>query len=427
MSYQLKEVFENFLKEETITRLSIYQIKTLPNVIIQFPSFSEQIYQRIEHNFSNQSKIQLAIKDSPLKFRLKRKLYNEFFKKMLNERKIEEFETYLNYENQIKSCEIVIHNTKISCPKPQFRLDHQTLDSVQYYFGNLNHSFKQLLHNKYMENNLEKISFEFPLKNDIFTFFFGSNKEGKYFTIFSKTESNLFFNSYSVHKLKSESYYCDSSSNDRTFYSNFETDFCFYECKIDYGIRNHKCLIQIGYTIDLNEHLKTRNYKFCDPDYEQNLNYYRDESLTYCVNKCRLFCGSIYYQFYGDFHETFNSTKLNLIPISSPHFRYMETLKTDINGLIYNLGGILGLWFGIYPVSFVYMITSIISFFRKMKQLLPKFINFLNSIIRKLVIKTKSFITILINILRICCIKTTVRLTHLFTSLSNYCYNSFDN
>jgi putative component of membrane protein insertase Oxa1/YidC/SpoIIIJ protein YidD len=48
-----------------------------------------------------------------------------------------------------------------------------------------------------------------------------------------------------------------------------------------------------------------------------------------------------------------------VIPKKSPHIAYIETLKTDINLLIYNCGGVIGLWFGISPITAVDLISKI--------------------------------------------------------------------
>jgi hypothetical protein len=63
----------------------------------------------------------------------------------------------------------------------------------------------------------------------------------------------------------------------------------------------------------------------------------------FCKTKCNLinFCTKIEVSKY-----VLNITVLEVIPMKSRK-AYIETLKTDINRLIYNCGGILGLWFGI--------------------------------------------------------------------------------
>jgi len=90
---------------------------------------------------------------------------------------------------------------------------------------------------------------------------------------------------------------------------------------------------------------------------------------SYCQSLCYKKCNLIYHDISLNYLHSFNLTKLNLIPISSTHLRFTETFKIDINGLIYNLGGILGLWFGMSPLSIVYLISLFTKIFRKTKQI----------------------------------------------------------
>jgi len=68
------------------------------------------------------------------------------------------------------------------------------------------------------------------------------------------------------------------------------------------------------------------------------------------------------------FKGKLNRTILNIIPKVSVKPHYSESLKNDLNGLIYNCGGIIGLWSGLYSVSITY--CTIIFLFTK----LPKHI-----------------------------------------------------
>ncbi len=53
-----------------------------------------------------------------------------------------------------------------------------------------------------------------------------------------------------------------------------------------------------------------------------------------------------------------NETVLELIPQKSPRVACIEVWKTDFNKMIYNFGGVLGLWFGLSPLSFVDFILN---------------------------------------------------------------------
>jgi hypothetical protein len=56
-------------------------------------------------------------------------------------------------------------------------------------------------------------------------------------------------------------------------------------------------------------------------------------------------------------YEKVNIKKLNLISTNFPHMRFIETFKTDISQLIYDLGGILGLWLGMTLLSIAHLIS----------------------------------------------------------------------
>ena len=97
--------------------------------------------------------------------------------------------------------------------------------------------------------------------------------------------------------------------------------------------------------------------------------------LEYCNAKFSIECNSIHLEAVFEFYKS-NSTKLYLIPINSKHIRYLENFKSDINELIYNLGGIIGLWFGLSSISLinliVFVFNDISKLFHKCKQFILK-------------------------------------------------------
>ena len=58
---------------------------------------------------------------------------------------------------------------------------------------------------------------------------------------------------------------------------------------------------------------------------------------------------------------TSNRSIINLIPDFSMKPIYSESLKTDFNELIYNCGGIIGMWSGLSPVSIAYITINYLS------------------------------------------------------------------
>jgi len=417
MFYQLKEVIVEFLKEETITRLSIKQIKTLPKIKFGTNYLGDELYEKIDHILNNSLTLD-TVEDIQSNSGLKINNLIKFFLKLLNERKFEEFKTYSSYRNYIKSCKIEIRNKEIPCPEPRFKLGLPSMKFGYFYFGNLNESFKQFLHDMNIEQNLEKISFEFSkISSDIGNYighYTLSNTQLKFLTI--EGEINSFFRSFSVQNLVTTNNLCNSSSNDQIIFSTHDQEFCLNNCLIDISIREYECLIRYDFEhyFDLDEHFKIKNYKLCPSDLFVNDSFI-SESNEYCQSKCGPECNLIHYEIISKSSKTFNSTKLNIIPISSLHLRYVETFKTDTNRLIYNLGGVMSFWFGISPVSLIYLIELLIGFYRKIKQIWPSCKTYLNLIIRKFVVKVKFFTTIYKNLLIKCFIKTIGSLINLLT------------
>jgi len=231
------------------------------------------------------------------------------------------------------------------------------------FFGNLNSSHKELLHNISIERDLEKISFEFTNQFDEYYAFVGTlgNSNSEMIKFYSNTETNLFYRSYSLQKLETRKNNCDNSANDQLIFSHYYSENCRFNCNIDLLIKKYKCLVREidPYFVDIDSDLKIKNYKFCSQNVINASTQYLENIIEVCYSKCPVKCNLIYYEVYMNSIQSHNSTKLNLIPISSHHMRYTETLTMGVNEFIYNLGGVMGLWFGLSPLSMVYLITLI--------------------------------------------------------------------
>jgi hypothetical protein len=92
-------------------------------------------------------------------------------------------------------------------------------------------------------------------------------------------------------------------------------------------------------------------YKVCSTEFLFNTTF--GSKLNYiCSERC-VNCNSLRVQtnIVTQKHSNENNTsmRIEIIPDNSPHIKYIETLQTDINQLIYTLGGTIGLWFGLSP------------------------------------------------------------------------------
>jgi hypothetical protein len=78
----------------------------------------------------------------------------------------------------------------------------------------------------------------------------------------------------------------------------------------------------------------------------------------YCISFCLPKCETINFDTKVE-KKSYQSreTIIEVHPLKSRHMEYIETLKTDFNQLIYNCGGIIGLWFGLSSINITDLLT----------------------------------------------------------------------
>src|SRR5687768_9045648 len=81
--------------------------------------------------------------------------------------------------------------------------------------------------------------------------------------------------------------------------------------------------------------------------------------------KCDLcYCADIDYNIQTDTSDNFsNETIINIIPKQIPHIQYNQKPKMNFEQLLYNFGGITGIWFGWSAVTTNYIMLSIFKIF----------------------------------------------------------------
>jgi len=394
MINQIVELIETYLKEETINRMSILTRKTLPNIIIRVQLYSPIIFKKILPQIYNQIIPIIQNKEMNLKEKemLFAQTYSQFFISLFNQNNYKKLHQYFEYKNLIKACKIKINNEVISCPEPNLKIsfaDKIIFSLDNYFFGNMNNSYRKLLIHKNIEHNLQKVTFELTPSYQFFLVNFNSmiDKDYSQFLLESNKEINLFYYSYSVKKLKRNQFLCNRSNENLETFSSFDLNNCRINCKIDRIISKYGCLIisQNLTIIDFNQHLKSKSYKFCNKSLEINETFLSDNTI--CDQKCIDKCDSLYYEMILKYNHFQNSTKLNLIPIDFPHMIFSETLKSDFNQLIYNFGGIIILWFWLLSISAVKLVPTLSYIYIKSKPILEKFLLFF----LRILVKNQSF------------------------------------
>jgi hypothetical protein len=199
------------------------------------------------------------------------------------------------------------------------------------------------------KNKIEKIILSLNPVRDLFVVLYLSHSNVIMRSLFVpqlNMRTKLTFSSFSLRKLNSIDNKCISEKDLKNFgedYFDFISPDCifkFYGC-----IPIDKFSIQVYFDRDISKN----GYKFCE-----NFNSTKDSKMNIvkkCVSKAKPKCNLI------NFNTKIETTKLasnqtivEIIPLKKPRIAYIETFKTDFDRLIYNCGGVLGLWFGLTPI-----------------------------------------------------------------------------
>jgi hypothetical protein len=179
--------------------------------------------------------------------------------------------------------------------------------------------------------------------------------------------------------------------------------------------QTYGCLPIVGSVLrlDFESHIASRRYRIC---YKKSDSAKEFSVKRECRDICLPECETVYYNMMvltKEFEDRKVGTFMKIFPIKFPHFIYTETLNMDFNQLIYNCGGILGLWFGLSPLSlddlvkilrsvrFKSIIFASIHFVLmiafKSKQIIVIFLKYLGRSLRSLYMQLKSIIKKLID------------------------------
>jgi hypothetical protein len=214
-----------------------------------------------------------------------------------------------------------------------------------------------------------------------------------------------------MQKLNTYQNKCNESRNDRTFFTDDYSNDCEDDCLLNAFNKFYGCLpFKSDFNVGFEKDFKTFKYKLCsieEMDFQQINTTFKNKfkamkkrAESVCKTQCIEYCNQINLISESQYSLATNKSEdilINIEPTNRLNIRYIETFQTDINDFIYELGGTLGLWFGLSPVSLFDIMSSQIILIRKIAKL---FINFL----MKSLIFLKKILCSLKNILVILCI-----------------------
>jgi hypothetical protein len=339
MLYQIFEVITIYLDYEIVTRFEVQQIMFLPRI---------QIYkQPMLSNMNELMKIYPEMKRKIVNFdkHEKQKIFENGLRKLLMDNRLNDFHRIAETEKIFKSCHFVINNKLINCSKVDTGVlqvfDLKIINDLTYS-GILDKS------------KIEKITLSLnPFQSIIFHIYLSHSNDisRTKFMPEPKTNTKLIFSSFSVRKLNSIDNKCISDEELNNFGEDY-FDFVFNDCYFKSVNQSYGCISFIGVIAYFDRHILKNGYKFC-----KNSNVTLDSLKKInaeCLKNSNQKCSSINFNSKIESIKLLsNETILEFIPQKSPRIAYTETYKTDFDRLIYNCGGVLGLWFGLTPIKLV--------------------------------------------------------------------------
>jgi hypothetical protein len=200
------------------------------------------------------------------------------------------------------------------------------------------------------------------------------------FALQPNMRTKLTFSSFSVRKLNSIHFKCISEEELKNFGEDY-FDFIFTDCFFKALNESYGCISLINREIVyLDRDILKNGYKLC-----KNSNVTIDSLRkinAQCLKRSKPKCNSINFNSKIETIKLLsNETILEFIPQKAPRIAYTETYKTDFDRLIYNCGGVLGLWFGLTPIKLVDILKYLPLISKILISKSKKFVHYLKAII----------------------------------------------
>jgi hypothetical protein len=172
---------------------------------------------------------------------------------------------------------------------------------------------------------------------------------------YDNKDISFYYSGYSLQRLSYSKFRC-KKTNAKTQIFCDKDESCYYDCIAFLSNQTYGCIgaNKGGLNIDINieKDLLIFGYKVCPLNISTVKTIDKKIKMD-CEDKCLPEYNEVYFKreitLSKNSGENNLTKKINLFPMNTPHIKYVETLKLDLNQLIYTVGGIIGFWFGLSP------------------------------------------------------------------------------
>jgi hypothetical protein len=343
MVYQISALIKAYLNYEIVTRLQVQEIVSIPSIIISMKSRNtSQMAKELKDIYPEIEEISSLRDFGPLQ------------RKMLYENKVNDFRRIFGSEKIIKTCHIIIANKVIN---------FSNFDSGVFEFNDQLFLFNRLNYPMIDKNRIEKTTislYDFDVSNVVLEPFTDNHYS---FDVKKHFEHKVTFQSFLTQRLNVDQN-CISEDNANKFREDY-FQFCFNDCYVKKTNDIYGCFPSNGVYFYFKRYGR---YKYCNDSHLYHNQPVIHKIYEICKTECKPKCSSIQLVFKLEVSNPMSmETILEFIPDKTPRIAYIETLKTDLNRLICNCGGIFGLWVCLTPIKALDLYLCQICLFLKVK------------------------------------------------------------
>jgi hypothetical protein len=280
-------------------------------------------------------------------------LISQFNERNKRERKIL-VDSIMN-KSTTTDCQVIFSDQRVFCDQFYDYIQYYKWD--QYYLTKLKIYEMKLIDDRYLHwmsyENKPKI--KITMNDGDIDLYRGSFGETEVVRSIDSKRNNVKFNLRSFHLLESP-YSTDCRYYDKSSEKNEQKSEqrCYLKCITDLETKS-KCS-KDGYLLADQFISKKLNFSRRCLDLKNDISL--EKKIEICRHDCKPECHLNYYDFYVDPIEDTNSAYknlsiMNIFPLDRAYLSYIYTPKMDVDQLVYNIGGILSLWFGFSAFSFI--------------------------------------------------------------------------
>ncbi len=359
--YQSITIFLKYLDYEIVTRFEVQEIKSIPTILIE--KYSPKTLRMAKELI----KIYPELKRFSPSSLAKSNDLEKFKRKLLSENKWNDFQRIVGSEKIIETCYLMIDNKENNFSRFESGITNSALGLS--FFNYLNFSSID-------KNKIDRIAIslfnsdEYSIHLEPFNineYFFELNNDFRY---------KLTFWSFLTLKLSLYDQKCISEESVKDFSDEY-FEFCKQDTYLEIANETYGCFPSKGIYAYIERDIKRNGHKFCNDSYVADSNF-ETKVDKISKTKCKPKCNFTNFEFKLEVSKHIsNKMFVEFIPKKSPRIAYIETFKIDLDRLIYNCGGVFGLWFGLTPAKLVDLMQYSFQIFgisrnkiKKMSQLL---------------------------------------------------------